>query len=225
MKKVISFCLWGSNPRYTVGAIKNAQLANEIYPDWVCRFYIAKCVPMGIINNLFMMNNTELYVMNDPGDWNGMFWRFYAASDPNVDVMISRDTDSRLTLREKAAVDDWLASDKDFHIMRDHPCHAAPIMGGMWGVRNGLLLDMSKSIREFPKEDRWQIDQDFLRENIWPRIENHAYTHDEYFIFAGQKGNPFPIKREGGNDEGGYPVNFVGQVFNENDVDSRVWDI
>ena len=172
-----------------------------------------------------MMNNTELYIMQEPGDWNGMFWRFYAASDPNVDVVISRDTDSRLTLREKAAVDEWLDSDKDFHIMRDHPCHAAPIMGGMWGVRNGLLLDMSKSIREFPKEDRWQIDQDFLREVIWPRIVNHAYTHDEYFTIGGQKGNPFPIKREGGNDEGGYPVNFVGQVFNENDVDSRVWDI
>jgi len=219
MKKIISFCLWGSNPRYTVGALKNAQLAKEIYPDWICRFYVAKCVPMGIINSLFMMNNTEIYIMNEPGDWNGMFWRFYAASDPNVDVVISRDTDSRLTQREKAAVDDWLSSDKDFHIMRDHPCHAAPIMGGMWGVRNSLLSNMSRLIKRFPKEDRWQIDQDFLRNVIYPIVREESCVHDDYF-----EKRPFPVEREGGLDEGGYPVNFIGQVFNENDVDSRVWD-
>ena len=218
MKKVISFCLWGSTPRYTIGALKNAQLATQIYPDWTCRFYVAKCVPMSIIQNLTMMSNTELIVMNEPGDWNGMFWRFHPASDPSVDVMISRDTDSRLTLREKAAVDDWLASDKDFHIMRDHPAHDAPIMGGMWGVRNRLLFNMVDLISEFPKGDFWQVDQNFLRSKVYPTIRNHACVHDEFF-----EKNPFPVPREGGNDKEGNPMNFIGQVFNEHDADSREW--
>ena len=34
MKKVISFSLWGDIPRYTVGAIKNADLALRFYPDF-----------------------------------------------------------------------------------------------------------------------------------------------------------------------------------------------
>jgi len=34
MKKIISFSLWGDNPVYTQGAIRNAELAKEIYPDW-----------------------------------------------------------------------------------------------------------------------------------------------------------------------------------------------
>ena len=38
MKKIIAFSLWGDQPKYTVGAIKNADLAKEIYPDWTCRF-------------------------------------------------------------------------------------------------------------------------------------------------------------------------------------------
>ncbi len=34
MNKVISFSLWGDNPKYTIGAIKNAELSKTIYPDW-----------------------------------------------------------------------------------------------------------------------------------------------------------------------------------------------
>ena len=33
MKKVISFCLWGNDPKYNVGAIRNAEIAKEIYPS------------------------------------------------------------------------------------------------------------------------------------------------------------------------------------------------
>jgi len=32
MKKVVSFSLWGDNPIYNIGAIRNAELAKEIYP-------------------------------------------------------------------------------------------------------------------------------------------------------------------------------------------------
>lgn len=39
IKKIIAFSLWGDNPKYTVGAIKNAKLTSEIYPGWISRFY------------------------------------------------------------------------------------------------------------------------------------------------------------------------------------------
>ena len=146
MKKIISFSLWGDNPTYTVGAIKNADLALEIYPGWICRYYVGKSTPIDIVSSLVERENTEVFVMSEPGNWTGMFWRFYPASEPDVEVMLSRDTDSRLNLREAAAVDEWLAGDKNFHIMRDHPYHATEILGGMWGVRNGFLLGMRQAI-------------------------------------------------------------------------------
>ena len=40
-----------------------------------------------------------------------------------VHTLLSRDTDSRIIPREKEAVNEWLASDRVFHIMRDHPAH------------------------------------------------------------------------------------------------------
>lgn len=204
MKKIIAFSLWGANPVYTIGAVKNADLAKEIYPGWICRFYVGKSVPIETIDSLIKRDNTEVFVMNEDGDWTGMFWRFYPASESDVGVMISRDTDSRLSLREKAAVEEWLSSDKDFHIMRDHPYHATEILGGMWGVRGGLLSNMRQMILDYTKGNFWQVDQNFLKEQIYPVIVNYACVHDGFF-----EKKPFPISRELNR--------FVGQAYNEDD--------
>ena len=82
-----------------------------------------------------------------------MTWRFLPLSDPTVDIMVSRDLDSRylypcpilaneglprLTAREQAAVEEWLKSNLPFHSMRDNLHHGVEILGGMWGAR----LDM-----------------------------------------------------------------------------------
>jgi len=204
MKKVISFSLWGTNKKYTIGAIENAKLALEYYPDWICRYYIASSVPEEIILELNKFTNTEIISMEEEGDWTGMFWRFYAASDPSVSIMISRDCDSRLSYREKMAVKEWENSDKGFHIMRDHPHHATEILGGMWGCKSPLLIGMVPQINDYKKKGNfWQVDQNFLREIIYPIVENNIFVHDEFFQKA-----PFPTGRDG--------LEFVGQVYDEN---------
>ena len=209
LKKIISFSLWGDNPIYNIGAIRNAQIAKEIFPDWICRYYIGKSTPSETINKLKNENNTEIIIMEDDGDWTGMFWRFYPASEKDVGVMLSRDTDSRLTIREKIAVYEWLNSNKDFHIIRDHPYHNIEILGGMWGVKNHLLKDMNSLCDKFNKEDKWQTDQEFLKEIIYPLVENNSFTHDEYFNYCNEK-KKIPVKREN--------KNFIGQAFDENDL-------
>lgn len=206
MTKIIAFSLWGKYPKYTIGAIRNAELAKEIYPGWTCRFYTGDDVSEDIENQL-VDNGAEVCKMYG-SSWNGMFWRFFAA-DSN-DIMISRDTDSRLGLREKAAVDAWLASDMDFHIMRDHPYHAIEILGGMWGVRNGLLKGIKDMIADYDTreyDNKHQVDQNFLKEVVWPLVRDKSYVHDEFFDRL-----PFPDSaptRTG--------LNFVGNAFTEND--------
>ena len=204
MKKIISFSLWGDNPIYTIGAIRNAELSKDIYPDWVCRYYIGKSSPKEIIEKLNSFDNTEVIEMESDGDWTGMFWRFYAAGDEDVDVVIVRDCDSRVNIREKEAVDEWLNSDKGFHIMRDHPYHTTEILGGMWGSKKGVVSNIKNLIDTYVKGNFWQVDQNFLKEQIYPQIKNNCLVHDEFF-----EKKPFPSKR---------PKNlFVGQAFKEND--------
>jgi len=200
MKKVISFSLWGGDPRYTLGALQNANLAKIVYPDWRCRFYVGTSVPNSIIELLRQFNNVEVVSMLERGDWTGMFWRFLVASDPEVEVAIIRDCDSRLWFREKLAVDEWLLSNKDFHIMRDNPQHGIAILGGMWGVRNKLLYNMRNLIDSYTKGNYWQVDQNFLRDVIYPIVADKAFVHDEFF-----EKKPFPYLR---NEK-----HFVGQAY------------
>jgi protein O-GlcNAc transferase len=204
MKKIIAFSLWGNDPIYCGGAIENKELAKKHYPGWVCRYYIGKSTNGDVVEKL-KDDNTEIVIMNSDGDWTGMFWRFECASDPTVDVMLSRDTDSRLNSRESLAVSQWLKSNKDFHIMRDHPYHNTEILGGMWGVRNGLLSNIKKDIEEYSKGNFWQVDQNFLKEIIYPRIKDDCFVHDEFF-----EKKPFPTKRKN--------KYFVGQAFNEKNI-------
>ena len=194
MTKIIAFSLWGEDPKYTIGAVRNAELAKDIYPGWTCRFYTGDDVSEDIENQL-VDNGAEVCRM-DGSSWNGMFWRFFAA-DSN-DIMISRDTDSRIGTRERAAVYQWLSSDKDFHIMRDHQYHATEILGGMWGVRNGTLIGIKDMIANYDagmSDDKYQVDQNFLREVIYPLVKNKAMVHDSYF-----QASPFPQKRLNAQD-------------------------
>ena len=59
--------------------------------------------------------------------------------DPQATHMVSRDLDSLINQREKDAVQEWLASDKAFHFMRDHPAHSIEVLGSGWGVRMSPL--------------------------------------------------------------------------------------
>lgn len=203
--KLITFSLWGQDPKYLIGAIRNAELAQEIYPGWVCRFYVGQSVPSQIIAQLESFNNVNIVQRPEFGDWRGMFWRFLPASEEGIDVMISRDTDSRLNIREKSAVVEWLASDKRLHIMRDHPHHRYPMLGGMWGAKKGVIRDIEDLINNFAQEDAYGTDYKFFAELIFPKLKSDdVMVHDEFF-----GGQPFPAKRDG--------LQFVGQVFDENE--------
>lgn len=199
--KVIAFSLWGDDSKYTLGALQNASLAKIVYPDWICRFYVGMSTPKHIVDMLREFDNVEIVEMGMLGNWKGMFWRFEAASDPNIDVLIVRDCDSRLWFREKAAVDEWLASDKDFHIIRDNVQHNTAILGGMWGVRRGLLMNMKALVRGYDKGDFWQVDQHFLRDVIYHIVFPEAFVHDGIVL----SGNIIDFPRD--------PNHFIGQSY------------
>lgn len=206
LKRVISFSLWGSNPIYWQGAKANIQLAASLYPGWICRFYIGSDATEQQ-RTLLLADNSETVVMKQLHPFEGLFWRFTAAAD--ADVMISRDCDSRISEREVTAVNAWLKSDKDFHIMRDHPYHREVILGGMWGSRNGILkdFDWNGSFERWRKSDDKGWDQDFLKQEIYPLVVHTALEHSEYPYVYSNPVEPFPVPRRA--------FEFVGEIFDE----------
>ena len=211
MRRVISFCLWGDNPKYTIGAIKNAELAKFVYTGWETWFYVADCVPEEIIKEL--AKNDAKVINKGTASYLSMFWRFELIEDQSVDVFISRDTDSRLNYRERRAVDEWISSEKVMHIMRDHSWHGTQMLGGMWGLK-GTIDNFNELVANFIEANfdvhqleigKYDLDQAFLRNVIFPNFKDNSTIHDEFF-----DKKPFPTPRE--NNE------YVGSPFNGDDI-------
>ena len=202
--KLITFALWGDSPKYGVGATKNAWQAALIYPDWTCRFYVADDAPEEYVEALKSFKNAQVVHADGPSDWTFSYNRFLPMSEEGVEAVISRDTDSRLHTREASAVDEWLNSDKSFHIMKDHPWHYSyPILAGMFGCKSGVIDNIEEKIEKFTKIDTYHSDKDFLKDIIYPIVSENCMVHDDF------RGQPFPESRT--------DLQFVGQVFDERD--------
>ena len=100
-KRVIAFGLYGSNLKYTKGAVENVELAKIYYPGWTCRFYVNSDTPKDIVDQLTAKGAEVKEIPSGKGYASGMFYRFIVASDPDVDRYIIRDSDSRLNSRER----------------------------------------------------------------------------------------------------------------------------
>lgn len=205
MKKLISFSLWGNNPKYCIGAIKNAELASVIYPDWICRFYCNKDVPQETIHSLISKPNTEVFILQKEANWKFATTRFLAMSDFSYDYVIFRDADSRLNLREKHAVDEWINSGKILHIMKDHPNHSGfPILAGMFGIKGKTVSNIDEVLNSHQDNEHYFYDQKFLQKYLYPQFINDVHINDEIF-----NNKPFPTPRNN--------YEFVGEIFNEKD--------
>ena len=206
----VSFSLWGDQPIYNVGAIRNAELIKTIYPDWKMIVYYDNTVPNETIEKL---KDLGVVVKDMTGtDIYGMFWRFFAHDESDCQYVVFRDADARVTKREKLAVDEWINSGKSLHVMRDHPAHRIPygnsglgILGGMWGIKSGIIL-LTDLINKYPKskELHYGNDQTFLK-TIYSIFQDDRCTHDDFF-----ENKPFPIKRN--------LCEFIGSRIDHNDM-------
>lgn len=179
MKKIISFCLYGKSRIYQEGAVKNSELAKEIYPDWTARFYVGEGVS-GRTKKRLLSNGSEVIEFKTEEGMNPMLTRLLPFADPEVEFWISRDCDSRLSWKEKSAVDEWLESGKTFHVMRDSHNHYYAIPGGMFGVSNFRLrnkIGYSISVNLFYSAGD---DQHYLEKNLWSIFCRDLLCHDTW---------------------------------------------
>jgi tetratricopeptide (TPR) repeat protein len=106
-----------------------------------------------------------------------------AIDDPNVEIMSSRDCDSRISLREKVAMEEWIKSKFPFHIMRDHPDHTHPVMTGMFDTRKLPNINWETKIRDYKSNEEYHhfYDMEFVRDEIYPYIKNNSLVHDSFY--------------------------------------------
>lgn len=223
--KVISFCLYGNNPLYTIGAIKNAKAIKELLPDWKSMFFCADDVDTKVIDQI-KEHGGIVKIMDHNESFTGMFWRFLPISYDDVSIMMSRDCDSRVFERDVVAIREFENSKYNYSIIRDHPIgHHYRINGGMWGAKKtDFIKKIDLYINEFlktkfshiyntpeSKEDSIRNqDQMFLGQIIYPNIVKDALIHDEYFRYE-----PNCIKLN--HDRKNCDFAFIGESVDVND--------
>lgn len=186
--RAISFSLYGTDQRYLIGAIENVKMAKEFYPDWEVHFWVGKDIPFELMTELRLLGATlhlETYGIAD-----GKFWRFLIHDLPHLQRYIVRDVDSRFSRRETDAVQKWIEEDTRLHVMRDHPWHYAPILGGMWGLKKEANdFNMTHRVLKWVADHPAFGNQDFLRQEIWPST-NSKTVHDSCGAFDGTRNWP-----------------------------------
>jgi hypothetical protein len=186
-KRVVAFSLFHSKSErfldYYGGLIQNIREIYEFLPGWVVRVYYEESLEPFI--SLLRELGAETISMRIEHDYpeRARLWRFLIADDSNVELFISRDSDSRITKRETILIMEWLRSNRTVHCIRDHRDHVRPINAGMWGAHrarfhrliNGSLYS---KISEISFNESRDADEFFLRDVIWPLIVNETIVHD-----------------------------------------------
>ncbi len=186
MQRIISLSLWGEDPVYNSGALANCEYYPRFLKNWRVWVYCPVYQNPEVVYQIRARGARVVFV--EPGDKLGMFWRYFAADHPQVQHVIFRDADSRPSEREAKLVYDWIKSGKKFHIIRDHPAHFNPIMGGLWGCVGGLGLNFIERVRNLIDQsptpkclNAYGFDQAYLANHIYPLIQDQACVHDEFF--------------------------------------------
>ena len=206
--KIISFSLYGNKSIYDKGAIINAKLASKIYPGWIVRIYCGRDI---VCKKELKELGCQIIDMPYSRIHSGMFWRFLAAWDKKASRVIFRDLDSRLNVKEAAAVKAWEKSRMIAHAMHDHPHHCnLPFLGGMWGIKVPFLpLEMKDIVELMGRRPQRRIkDMRFLNENVYPLVQDSTLRHSSQILKKWNwKKFPKHSKFKG----------FVGQQYGENE--------
>ena len=207
--KVIAYCLYGDNPRYMDGALANAKLILEFFPNWTMRVYHDNSVPEPVLRFLRELN-TELVDMSNEHLKNRMVWRFLPAGEEDVERFISRDIDALLSAREAAAVREWEESELPFTVMRDHPSHSKfKVCGGMWGSKGGAIKDIRERLVASNLANEYMADMNFLNSQIWPLMSQMGVMVHDAFSCDWPATRPFSTPRQGSEHVGSVHIDGV----------------
>ena len=231
-RNIISFSLFGDNPKYCENAIINATVAKDIYPFWSCRFYCDSGVPPHVISRLKAQKAEVIIKPTTQNRDDMLLWRFLVMGDSSIDRYLVRDCDAIINTKESRAVDEWIASDKRFHIMRDFYTHTDLILAGMFGGTTDLFPNIKEMIDEFNRVKNPNIshqDQLFLRRYIWRSIKWDSVVHDSYFRYDSTLPfPPHPKQPKGhhvGKNEGAISINIrLDSTINKSRINWGIYD-
>lgn len=198
----ISYTLFGDKELYWKGAYYNIIQSKTYLPDFTRVFYIDNqsiTYYKQMIQKLKQdYNFIIIYTKSKTNNkWDLLLQRFKAYTLPDADIILFRDTDSRIRQRQIDAVNQWINTKYPLHIMRDHPQHGAPILAGMWGIKANFAKEIKliNKINNYNNYQKKDADQIFLAKEVYQLCKDKALQHSSYNIKYINYIKEFPTER------------------------------
>jgi len=171
--KAFSFCIYGTERNYYDGLLENIQIIREYFPDFEIIVY------KGICDSEWTFDNSLKVIETNREGAINMLYRYLPLGF--TDIGFIRDADSRITERDRWCIQNFLQSTKNYHIVRDHFWHKEPIMGGIFGWKKPLEIDLS-----LDATITYSQDMTYLKDYLYPLIKSDALVHTNNHAFLGE---------------------------------------
>jgi hypothetical protein len=173
MVKTFGFCLYGPyNPKYYLGLKENIEIINEKFPDFLTFVWLGNNVDKEklkeVVSTINLSNVRFLEVNID--DCKLTVFRFLSIDITGVEVVFSRDTDSRINERDEWCIRKFIESPQLIHTIRDHKGHFDKMMGGLSGIKKQFITE------HFGSSLKLQVD------NYLASLTQPFYTYDQHFL-------------------------------------------
>lgn len=191
---IFSFCIYGTEVNYYSGLLENIQIIREYFPDFEIYIYKGICDPSWTFEKCKIIETGKSGLVNT-------LYRFLPLADAEVGFV--RDADSRINERDRWCIQEFMKSDKNYHIIRDHYWHKSLIMAGMFGWKKPC----SEKIIIPESEDLvYGFEEKYLGKTIYPVIKSESLVHTNNHALAGEYAVPITIPHKDQYD-------FVGNVI------------
>jgi len=171
--KVFSFCIYGTERNYYEGLLENIQIIQEYFPDFEIYIYKGICDPSWTFEE-----NCKVIETHKEGAIN-MLYRYLPIGF--ADIGFIRDADSRIIERDRWCISEFLNSSFSYHIIRDHYWHKEPIMGGIFGWKKQVEIDLS-----LDSVIGYSQDMAYLKQHLYPLIKSDSLVHTNNHAFCGE---------------------------------------
>lgn len=192
--KILSYSLFGDEEFYRKGLLANIDLAEKLFPEYKVRVYACDKLPGEYLDRVASRRNVDLRLRTSAYKFNGLIWRMEPLNE-DVELVLVRDVDTRLSSRDRWVADHFWNSDRHFHTVRDGPGCRNPMLGGSWGfARLGGTFELNivaaweKWIcRAGHPRDGYLHDISFLSRYVYPLARKSLQVYTEHVIYEGEE--------------------------------------
>lgn len=178
LNNIISFSLAEDTEESREGAIENAKLVKDTFPNWQANFYLPQNTSESTASAISEQENCNVLLVSDDVKVKPCFWRYIPlVENQSVSSVVFRDVNNRINKFDFDMVNEWNNSAYQFHSIKNFDEKGSDIIYPYhWGLKiHG------------PINTQWLYHY-LTKEELFNNIEDY---HEDMMLFSFHRGFNF----------------------------------